>query len=363
MAHDPMDHVLDTRNDPNHSYWPIFETLFGGFEIPLLYVPDFFGKGHPLRITKFMILEVLAAVLVVLVYVPLARKMKNGELPRGTWWNLWETLLTFVRDQIAKPNLQEDADRYTPFLWTAFLFILFCNLLGLVPVAGSPTASIFATLGLACFSLVLFNLGGIAKLGVLGYLGSMWPAIEIVPFPGKRHKAADHHDGHGHTAGHEADTAHGPSLLGRILYGPKGPAHGHHEEAGHAPAAEEPPAPWYLWPLWLVAAPFGFVIGLVVFLIEFAGVFIRSAVLALRLFVNIFAGHMILASILLLIVTVGNAVMAGQASTPVWGLTTVISVLAVTVLSLLELFVAFLQAFVFTFLTAVFLGMATHPSH
>src|SRR5262249_49735042 len=151
---DPMDHVLDTRNDPSQSAWTIFDSLFGGFEVPLLYVPDFFGPGHPLRITKFMILELVAAVLVLLIYIPLARKMKSGELPKGAWWNFWETMLTFVREQIARPTLQQDTDRYTPFLWTVFLFILFCNLLGLVPVMASPTASIWLTLALACFSLV-----------------------------------------------------------------------------------------------------------------------------------------------------------------------------------------------------------------
>jgi F-type H+-transporting ATPase subunit a len=73
-----------------------------------------------------------------------------------------------------------------------------------------------------------------------------------------------------------------------------------------------------------------------------------------------FAGHMVLATLLLFIVTVGEA---AQHFTPLWGTVTVASVLGVVALSLLELFVAFLQAYVFTFLTALFMGMSMYPQH
>ena len=90
--------------------------------------------------------------------------------------------------------------------------------------------------------------------------------------------------------------------------------------------------------------------------IEIMGNFIKPFVLAVRLFANMFAGHMVLAFILLFIVMVRD-------SGPVlfWGVTGA-SVLGVTALSLLELFVAFLQAYIFTFLTALFLGSALHPA-
>jgi F-type H+-transporting ATPase subunit a len=91
--------------------------------------------------------------------------------------------------------------------------------------------------------------------------------------------------------------------------------------------------------------------------IEFLGNFIKAFVLAVRLFANIFAGHVVLAFLLFFIVMVKN-----QGPALFWGVT-ISSVVGVTLLSLLELFVAFLQAFVFTFLTALFLGMALHPQH
>ena len=65
-------------------------------------------------------------------------------------------MLTFVRDQIARLTLgPRQADRYVPFLWTLFLFILVNNLLGLVPFCRSPTGNIFVTLGLALCAFVV----------------------------------------------------------------------------------------------------------------------------------------------------------------------------------------------------------------
>jgi F-type H+-transporting ATPase subunit a len=87
------------------------------------------------------------------------------------------------------------------------------------------------------------------------------------------------------------------------------------------------------------------------------GVVVRNAVLAVRLFANMFAGHTVLATLLIFIYTARNA------APLLWGAITVSSVFGIVAMSLLELFVAFLQAFVFTFLTALFMGMALHPEH
>jgi F-type H+-transporting ATPase subunit a len=111
-----------------------------------------------------------------------------------------------------------------------------------------------------------------------------------------------------------------------------------------------------LWPAMEVPFAIGFWLKPMIFVIELFGTVIKAGVLAVRLFANMFAGHMVLAMILLFIV---------QAATNVvlWGGVTVASVLGVVALSLLELFVAFLQAYIFTFLTALFMGMALHPQH
>lgn len=277
MAHDAFEHVLDQKEE-----WPIFERLFGGVSIPLPTINVF---GYPFQITKFMILELIAAVAIAAIFIPLCRRASQGDLPKGPWWNAFESLLTFIRDQVAKPNIGEhDADQYVPFLWTMFLFILFCNLLGMIPVLGSPTASIYATGGLAICAFIAFHGAAIAKMGFGHYLKAQWPHIDV-PYAGP-------------------------------------------------------------------------IIGALIFVIEIFGSFIKGGVLAVRLFANMFAGHTVLAMILVFIVLVGE-----NGLSVLWGGVTLASVLGVVALSLLELFVAFLQAYVFVFLTALFMGMALHPGH
>jgi F-type H+-transporting ATPase subunit a len=312
MAHDPKDHVMDSTG------FEFFTTLFK--DEVVLHLP-LIGK---FQITKFMILELIAAGLIIAIYIPLARKARNGALPKGAWWNAFESLLTFIRNEIAKPNLDpppgheahhdhshddkahghtheeshepksglSEADRYVPYLWTVFLFVLFCNLLGMFPFMASPTASIWVTGALAACSFVMMHGAAMVKVGPLHYFASQWPKIDIdLPYIGK----------------------------------------------GMA-----------------------FVLSLMLFVIEMFGTIIKAGVLAIRLFANMFAGHMVLATILTFIVLVGESTKHFNA---LWGTVTVASVLGVIALSLLELFVAFLQAYVFTFLTALFMGMSLHPQH
>jgi F-type H+-transporting ATPase subunit a len=101
----------------------------------------------------------------------------------------------------------------------------------------------------------------------------------------------------------------------------------------------------------------GIFIKPLIFVIEWMGVVVRNMVLAVRLFANMFSGHMVLATFLLFIW------MARTSPPGLWAGVTVASVAGIIALSLLELFVAFLQAYIFTFLTALFMGMALHPEH
>jgi len=270
----PFEHVSDS------DHWHIFDRLFGGVSLKL---PEII-PGHP--ITKFMLLELIAAVLIALIFIPLCRRAAKGALPKGPWWNIFEGFLTFIRDEVARPNLGEhEADRFMPFLWTLFVFILFCNLLGMIPFFGSPTASLAVTGALALCSFLVIHGAAIAKMGGLQYVKSLWPHLDL-------------------------------------------------------PLAARLP------------------IGMLIFVIELVSSVLKSFVLAVRLFANMFAGHMVLAMILLFIVMAGN-----EGFTLIWPLVTISSVLGVVALSLLELFVAFLQAYIFVFLTALFIGMALHPAH
>jgi F-type H+-transporting ATPase subunit a len=324
-AHEPnaLHHVQD---EPGN--WHIFDFIVGGLDIPLG-PPLGEIAGHKIQLTKFMLLEVIAAVLICAIFIPLAKRARNGDLPKGWWWNCFESLLTFVRNDIANQTLPEkEADRFVPFLWTMFLFILFLNLLGMIPFMGSPTASIWVTGALATVSFFMLHGAAIVKMG---------PHIEIVPKPW------------GTSGGNGHDHGHGPDHP---------PDHGHR----HADTHGEPKAPPSIGQIvaWAVGAVFGFGLSLMICVIEVFGTLIKSGVLAVRLFANMFGGHMVVATILLFIYTIGNA--AG-ASYFTWGGVTIASVIGVVALSLLELFVAFLQAYVFTFLTSLFMGMALNPQH
>jgi F-type H+-transporting ATPase subunit a len=327
-GHDAEKHHTPTANEEvgdQDEEWMIFHEL--DISLPLVgwFKYTLFGKEYSCP-TKYEWLILLAAGLVAAIYIPLARRVKSGAPARGPFWNFFEALLTFVRDEVARPNFPEDdhghheghapeshgaaaghehpaeeeplpqhpADRFVPFLWTLFLFLLFLNLLGMFPFMGSPTANIYVTGGLALLCFLLFHGAPIVKMGPFQYLKALWPKIEVSS----------------------------PDLS------PVGKA--------------------------LVFLP-EFVLKLMICLIEFVSTFIKSGVLAIRLFANMFAGHMVLASILLFIVVARNSAL--------WGVITTASVLGVVALSLLELFVGFLQAYIFVFLTALFLGMALHPQH
>lgn len=320
--HSPFEHVQDTE------IWGFFETLFGdkqelrlpAFDIPFL--------NYRFQITKYMILELIAAAIILAIYIPLARRASAGELPKGRWWNAFESLLTFIRNEVAKPNLgDKDADKYVPYLWTLFLFLLICNLLGMIPFMGSPTANIWATGALALISFIMLHGAAIVKMG-----------YEAPGEHGHGHGHDDHAHGDHHGHGDSFDGLRTIPIVGPLLRG----------------------VIRYTKSLWLpIDVPYiGWLFSLMIFVIELISTGIKSGVLAVRLFANMFAGHMVLAVILLFIV-------AAAESHNYWllGGVSFASVLGVVALSLLEIFVAFLQAYIFVFLTALFMGMSLHPEH
>ncbi|OWK47149.1 F0F1 ATP synthase subunit A [Fimbriiglobus ruber] len=109
---------------------------------------------------------------------------------------------------------------------------------------------------------------------------------------------------------------------------------------------------------------FGFVLMFGMAILEYLTAFIRVIILAVRLFANMLAGHTVLFMILFFIKMVADPVYKIDiAQDWMFWPVSIFSVLMVTALSLLELFIAGLQAFIFTFLTAIFIGLAKHPPH
>jgi F-type H+-transporting ATPase subunit a len=159
-----------------HDHEPI-ATVTTGFQP----VDDLF-EPLDLKITKFMVLEVVAAILVSFVFIWLAQKIASGQRPRGRLWNLFEIMLLFIRDEVARPAIgKHDADRFLPYLWTMFFFILTCNLLGMVPWAGSPTGALATTGALAICTFATVVGGGMMKLGPVGFWKAQVPHMELPP--------------------------------------------------------------------------------------------------------------------------------------------------------------------------------------
>src|SRR6476646_5283763 len=90
------------------------------------------------------------AIAIAFVFIRLANKMRRSDVPKGRFWNFLELMIVYIRDEVAEPAIgHHDANRFLPFLWTVFFFILGCNLFGLLPWPGSPTASLSCTGALA----------------------------------------------------------------------------------------------------------------------------------------------------------------------------------------------------------------------
>ncbi len=218
-------------------------------------------------------------------------------LPRSRLAHTIEVICVYLRETIVRPMLGHRTDRFMPFLWTLFFFILVNNLLGLIPlldlhglitpglvheqhrayIGGTLTQNLFVTGALATISFFVINIAGILELGLWGYLKHL-------------------------TAG----------------------------------------APWYVW--------------IIVIPVEFIGTFVKPIALTIRLFANMTAGHILVATLLGFI---GFALTEAH-SLALGGTITVISAVAAIAIYFLELFVAFLQAFVFMFLTAVFISQLAH---
>ena len=298
---------------------------------PFATLQNLFSVKSGFGISKFMILEVALSAILLFLFTRLARQLASGAPPKGRFANLFEMFILFIRDQVARPAIDShddhghgdhghgdhghgdhghgdhggdgdhghgapvqgghaaalavaeahDGDRFVPLLLTIFFFVLGCNLLGMLPWAGSPTASFSVTLALAGVTLSTVVVAGMMKFGPLGFFTNQVPSMDL-PLP-----------------------------------------------------------------LAIVLKP-------MIFAIEMLGLLIKHGILAVRLLANMVAGHLVLLGIMGLITA------AAASSTETWATVTAISVVGSALFSLLELFVAFLQAYIFTFLSALFIGAAVH---
>jgi F-type H+-transporting ATPase subunit a len=225
-----------------------------------------------LSITKNVAMLLINATLLILVFLAVAKgyKKNQGKAPSGIQ-SFFEPIIIFVRDEVVKPNIGHHYEKFLPYLLTLFFFILFGNLLGLLPGAGNLTGNIAVTVTLAALTFIITNVSGNK-----GY----WSHIFWTP---------------------------GVPL-----------------------------------PLRIVILP-----------VEILGLFTKPISLTIRLFVAITAGHIVMLSLICLTFIFGS-IWVGVGSS-----------LILLFISLIELLVAGIQAYVFTLFTSLYIGMAIadHDHH
>jgi F-type H+-transporting ATPase subunit a len=224
-----------------------------------------------LSITKNVASLLISVILLLVVFFTIAKSYKEriGKAPSGLQ-SAFEPIIIFIRDEVAKTNIGEKHyRRFMPYLLTVFFFILFNNMLGLLPGSANVTGNIAITLVLAVIAFFVTNLS--AKSTYWGHIFAM-PGV----------------------------------------------------------------------PKWLL---------ILLTPVEIIGIFMKPISLMIRLFANITAGHLILLSLIALIFifkSIGVAAIAVPFS---------------VFMNLIEILVAFLQAYIFTVLVSTYIGAAVEEAH
>ena len=118
-------------------------------------------KVLDLSITKNVLMLFFNAALMLVIFLSVAKGYKNrtGKAPKGVQ-SFFEPVIIFLRDEVIKPNIGKGYEKYVPYLLTLFFFILFGNLLGLMPGAANLTGNIAVTMTLAVFTFLITNFSG-----------------------------------------------------------------------------------------------------------------------------------------------------------------------------------------------------------
>lgn len=350
-SHDALDHVLPHRFGKPLFHWNVNWTS------PLDIVSF---SPHNTYFTNQILMTIVAAVIMLLIFPMIGQRYRamiaggpERSVPSG-FTNLLEAMMQFIRNDVARPVLADKTDRFLPFLWTVFFYILICNLLGMIPldsiiylisngklqhIGGTATGNIMITAGLALCAFLMIHFSGAKEV---------YTALVDGTFGHHHHEEHGHDEGHGH--GHH-DHHHARGGMSPLAAAIAAPILYVWNFAPHVfkPAHTQGPADLFFWTLDII-------MWAILLALEAIGAVIKPFALAIRLFANMVAGHVVLASILGLIFAFEGSVSMN------YGMG-VISSLGAAALSCLELFVCFLQAYVFTFLTTLFIGASVSPEH
>jgi len=261
-------HVCLGRHVGEHECGPLWDPVhIGSLELQL----------SP---TKHVVMLLLASLLATLFLVGSARSHSRSTTmigrPKG-FANGIEAMVLYLRDEVILPNVGPHGQGYVPYLLSLFFFILFANLLGLIPYGATATGNIAVTATLAIVTLIVTEISGIRALGA-GYLSTIFYWNKDLP------------------------------MLMRV-------------------------------PMFVIMTP-----------VEVISKLTKPFALTIRLFANMTAGHIVVLAFIGLIFTF---------KLPVG----VAPLLMAVAIMMLEIFVSFLQAFIFTLLTAVFIGQMRVAHH
>jgi F-type H+-transporting ATPase subunit a len=263
-------HILDSEK---------YEIIHGvGFDLPTLpTIQTALGEIN-FSITKHVGMMWLVGLIVAFLAWRALRRVKDP-VPSGIR-NVFEVIIVFIRDEVARKSIGAGADRFVPYLLSTFVFILTCNLLGLIPGMATATGNISVTAALALIAFVVIQAAGLREYGVIQHFKNLVP--------------------------------HG---LPKIMV-----------------------------PL--------------IFALELLSMLIKPFALCVRLFANMMAGHVVILAFISLIFIFGDLF----SPTAAW-LASPVSVGFALFVHFLELLVGTVQAYIFTMLTATFIGMSAHPAH
>jgi len=144
------------------------------FGLPEIHLPhDWVLFGVNVSPTKHVVFMVFAAFLVFLTIVVAGRQITKqrlaGKAPKGFGAAI-EALVLFVRNDVAIANIGHGGEKFAPYILTLFFFILYCNLLGLMPWGATPTGNLAVTGALALTAFATIEIAGFVTLGPKGYL-------------------------------------------------------------------------------------------------------------------------------------------------------------------------------------------------
>jgi len=157
----------------------LLNKLFAGLATPAMTAVGLppANPAHP--IPNYTAMEILVF-LILVVGALILRSILSVETP-GKFQQLIEVAVEFVQNT-GEEIIGHESSRYVALLGTLGLFILFSNILGLVPSLGTPTGAIQVTLGCAVATFIYYNYQGIRHHGPVGYLKSLWGPIWWIGF-------------------------------------------------------------------------------------------------------------------------------------------------------------------------------------